>query len=64
MHVSVTIELSQGIVGEVRVFSSGEPARKLEKQWLEQHEIKNAIGRECKAQNGTEFLIYECELEA
>ena len=63
MNVSVTVDLSQGVIGEIRVFSSGESARKLEQEWLKQHEIKDAIDRECKAQNGTEFLIYECEAE-
>ena len=63
MGVYVVVEMLQGIVSEVRVFTSKVSAQKVEKSWLKQHDISDTIGRECKAQDGTEVTVHECEIE-
>lgn len=61
--VFVTVELFQGIIHQVRAFSSEKSADKAEKDWLDEQGITDEISRECKAQNGTEFHIIKCEIE-
>jgi len=63
MRVHVVIELSQGIVSKVRVFVSEKSAKQAEQSWLKQHSIRDSVGRECKTQDGTELLTYECPVE-
>ena len=63
MTVYVTVEMFQGVLNDVKVFLSEESACKVEQQWLEGHSINDDAGRECEAQNGTEFQVHECELK-
>ena len=63
MTVFVAVELFQGVVNEVNVFLTQESAQKAEQYWLKEHGITDDIGRECKAQNGTEFIVRECEVK-
>jgi len=64
MTVYVVGEMFQGIVNDIKVFFSEESASKAEKTWLAENDIKDAMGRECKAQDGTELLVSECKVEA
>ena len=64
MTVYVVVEMFQGVVNDVKVFFSKESASKVERAWLAEQDIKDAMGRECKAQNGTEMLMFECKVEA
>ena len=64
MTVHVVVEIFQGVVSDVKVFSSEESANKAEKAWLKEHDITSNVDREGKAQNGTELLLFECEVEA
>jgi len=53
----------QGVVNDVQIFLSEELALRMEQEWLKGHSIKNDEDRECKAQNGIELIIWECELK-
>ena len=64
MTVYVVVEMFQGIVNDVKVFFSEESASRTEKTWLAEHDINDAIGRECKAQDGTELLVFGRKVEA
>jgi len=64
MTVYVVVEMFQGVVNDVKVFLSEESANKVEKAWLAEHDINDAMGRECKAQDGTELLVFERKVEA
>ena len=64
MTVHVVVEMFQGAVSDVKVFSSEESANRAEKTWLMEHSINKDMDREAKAQNGTELLMLECEVEA
>jgi hypothetical protein len=64
MTVYVVVELFQGIVNNVNIFLKRESAEQAEQQWLKEHGITDDVGREGKAQNGTEFIVRECELKA
>lgn len=61
--VFVTVELFQGLLEEVRTFKSCKSADEAERKWLSGHDITDEISRECKAGNGTEFHIFECQIE-
>ena len=63
ISIHVTIELLQGNIAEVRAYWNENMADNAEHQWLKENNIKSKIDREAKAQNGTEFHIYECTLE-
>jgi hypothetical protein len=63
MTVFVAVELFQGVVNDVQVFSTQESAEKTEREWLKEHDINDDASRECKAQNGTEFIVRECNLK-
>ena len=63
ISIHVTIELLQGNIAEVRAYWNEHMADKAEHQWLKENNIRNKLDREAKAQNGTEFHIYECTLE-
>ena len=63
MKVYVVIEMLQGVASKVRVFASDVSAQKAEQSWLKQQGIYDSIGRECKAQDGTECAVHECEIE-
>ena len=62
MQVYVTIELFKGLVESVQVFEMEESARQLETEWLNKTGIKDAMGREAKAGEGTEFHVVETVL--
>ena len=61
--VFVTIELFQGVVHQVMVFKSEKSAEKAEIDWLTEQGTNDEISRECKAQNGIEFHVFQCEIE-
>jgi len=61
--VFVAVELYKGIVGEVRAFKSLESAEEAENKWLAEAGIEDEISRECKAGDGTEYHVFECQLE-
>jgi|GEM_PF-1894097 len=63
MTVYVIVELFQGMVNEVNAFLKRESAERAEQQWLEEHGITDDVGRECKAQNGTQFIVRECDVK-
>jgi len=62
MTVHVVVELFQGVVNEISVFLTRESAEQAEQEWLKDHGITDDLGRECKAQNGTEFIVRQCQL--
>ena len=62
MTVFVAVELFQGVVNDVKVFITQESAKKAEEDWLKKHGVTDPVGRECKAQNGTELILRECML--
>ena len=64
LTVHVVVEIFQGVVSDVKVFSSEESANKAEKAWMAEHDIADDTDREGKAKNGTELLLFECEVEA
>ena len=64
MIVHVIVEIFQGIVNDVKVFSSEKSANKAETAWLKEHDITSKVDHEGKAQNGTELLLFQCEVEA
>ena len=63
MTVFVAVELFQGVVNDVKVFLTKESARKAEEDWLKKHGVTDEVGRECKAQDGTELILRECTLK-
>jgi len=63
MNVYVAVEVFQGLVTETNVFLGQESAEQAEQQWLKEHGITDDVGRECKAQNGTEFIVRECDVK-
>ena len=63
ISINVTIELLQGNIAEVRAYWNEHLANMAEQHWLKENNIKSKLDREAKAQNGTEFHIYECTLE-
>ena len=63
MAVYVAVELFQGVLNDVKVFFTQESAEKAEQRWLKEHGISGDVGRDCKAQNGTELLVHECEVK-
>lgn len=62
MNLYVTVEQHQGVIAEIHAYRTEESADEAERQWLKKYDIHDEISREGKAQNGTEFLIWECEL--
>ena len=64
MTAHVVVEIFQGVVNDVKVFLSWEAANEAEKAWMTEHDITDDMDREGKAQNGTELLMFECEVEA
>ena len=62
MTVYVTLDMFQGVVNDINVFLPEKSVQKIEQEWLQRHDIKDEIDRECKAQNGTELIIFECKL--
>lgn len=63
IDIYVTIELLQGNIAEVRAYWNEHMAGIAEQRWLKDNNIKDELDREGKAQNGTEFHVYECTLE-
>lgn len=63
MKVYVCVELYKGLIHEARVFQKEESALKAERDWQNEHDVRNEQDREAKAQNGIEFHIFECETE-
>ena len=63
ISIHVTIELLQGNIAEVRAFWNEHLADMAEQHWLKENNIRSKLDREAKAQNGTEFYVYECTLE-
>ncbi len=63
ISINVTIEQLQGNIAEVRAYWNEHLANMAEQHWLKENNIKRKLDREAKAQNGTEFHIYECTLE-
>jgi len=61
--VYVTVELFQGVVHQVRAFHSEKSAENAEQEWLAEQGITDEISRECKAQNGIEYHVFQCEIE-
>ena len=61
--IYVTIEMLQGNIAEVRAYWNEHLAQIAEQQWLKDNNINNNLDRDAKAQNGTEFHVYECPLE-
>ena len=57
------VEMFQGLVAGVKVFLTPNSARDAEKEWLKEHGIEDGVHRDGKAQNGTEFIVQECELK-
>ncbi len=63
MTVYVTVNICQGVVNDIQVFLTQNSAQETEQKWLQEHDIKNKVDRECKAQNGTELIIEKCEVK-
>ncbi len=63
IDIYVTIEMLQGNIAEVRAYWNEHLAKIVEQRWLKDNDIRNELDREAKAQNGTEFYVYECTLE-
>ena len=63
MKVFVAVRLMQGVLDEVRVVRSRKAAERVEREWLVEQGIVDEMGREGKAQNGTEFFVRECAVE-
>jgi len=63
MTIHVTVEVHQGVIAKVRVFRNEVSAGSAEKEWLRQMSIQDEIGRQCKSDDGTEFLIFQTKLE-
>jgi len=63
IDIYVTIELLQGNIAEVRAYWNEHMAQISEQRWLKDNDIKNELDREAKAQNGTEFHVFQCEIE-
>lgn len=61
--IHITIELFQGNIADVHAYWNEHLAQIAEKRWLKDNGIKDELDREGKAQNGTEFHVYECTLE-
>lgn len=61
--MSITIELFQGVINEVRAYSASKETDQAENCWLKEHKITSDEDREVQLKNGTEFHIYECSLE-
>jgi len=59
----VTIEFFKGVINEVRVYSTPKEADQAENCWLKENKIKSDEDREIRAQNGTEFYQFECQLK-
>ena len=62
MKVCVTVDICQGVVDDIQVLLTEKSALEIEQTWLQSHDVKNELDRQCKAQNGTELLIFECQL--
>ena len=62
MTVYVTMDIFQGVVNDINVFLTEKSAQKIEQEWLQRHNVNDDVDRECKSQNGTELIIYECKL--
>jgi len=62
MKVQVTIALFKGLIENVDVCKTEKQALRKEKQWLKTFEVKDDNKRETLSFNGTEFHIFECEL--
>jgi len=63
MKVYVAIETFQGVVDDVSVFMTEEPANNAERQWLDEQGIETEDARNCKADDGTSFFVKECDLK-
>lgn len=63
MTVYVTVDVCNGVVNDIQAFLTEKSALKIEKAWLQRHNIKDETSRECEAQNGVEFIIYKCNLK-
>ncbi len=62
MIIYVTVELHQGVVGEIKTFRNSLSAKKYAARWLMAQDIKVYTDRESKSQNGTELFVRKCRL--
>ena len=62
--IYVTVELCQGNIAEVCAYPNEQVADLAEQRWLKDHNIRSQIDRNAKEQNGIEFHIFNCTLEA
>jgi len=63
MTVHVTVESCQGVIEEVRAYLSEGSAIAAEKKWKRRTGIRTGASRKARADDGTEFLIFEAELK-
>ena len=63
MKVFVTIETFQGVLHEARAYMTEESSLRAEKAWLDEMGITSQDARECKSDDGTSFMVMECELK-
>ena len=63
MTVFVTLDIFQGVIGNVKVFLTPESAKLMEDKWLEENRIKDKSDRELKEKSGIEFHVMECDLK-
>jgi len=63
MNLYVTIEVHQGVIGNVHVFQKAVSAKTAHRQWQTAHGIRNEIDRQCQEMNGIEFHLLDCKLE-
>jgi hypothetical protein len=63
MTVYVTVETFQGVLDNVRAYLTEESALDAEKTGLREMGITSPESREGKSDNGTSFIVMECELK-
>jgi len=63
MTIHATVETCQGVIAEVAAYRSRASALEAERKWLREHDIRSRQQREAKSQDGTEFIVQECELK-
>ena len=63
MTIHVTAQTCQGVVDTIRAFLTEESAIAAERRWLQEMGIRDDAHRQAKADNGTEFLVFEAELK-
>jgi len=62
MKTQVTISIFKGLINDVNVYKTEKQALRKEKKWLKEMNVTDDNKREALALNGTEFRIFECEL--